>query len=137
MELVDFICVAMLSYIRFELMNADATGVLQRLLHYPATDHVQDILSLALHFQEGGVIGPDMASQAQPLQKGGPPMHGGKNNVTKLKGKERKALITLEELVHIFGPFPPHYRVKKQQGYLVKRGEARNFLGKHSFKKRW
>lgn len=128
MELVDYICVAMLSYIRFELMNADATGVLQRLLHYPATDNVQSILTLAQHFKDGGDIAHDMTIK-------GP---GGRQHpVPKLKGKERKSIITLEEIAHILGPMPPHYRVKKQQGYLVKRGEARNFLGRHSFKKRW
>jgi len=58
MELADYLCVAMLSYIRTDLLSEDPTRCLIKVFHYPALDdqEVRELLQLARGLHDGTVF---------------------------------------------------------------------------------
>lgn len=58
LELVDYVCVAMLSFIRDDLLSLDTATCLTRVFHYPALDNgqVSEVLSLAQALYDGTIF---------------------------------------------------------------------------------
>ena len=76
LELLEFLCLAMLIYIRSDLLGKDNMGCLQRLMKYPPVEDVKVFISSAQHLRNTANTTPSAATEVRqrpPLPPGGPP----------------------------------------------------------------
>ncbi|MES1912652.1 MAG: hypothetical protein MHM6MM_004889 [Cercozoa sp. M6MM] len=55
-DFLDYMCVALLCYIREQLIHGDYTQCMRRLMKYPPVEDVAVIAQQAVHFAEGGTV---------------------------------------------------------------------------------
>ena len=69
MQMLDMMCVAMLSYIRNELLGAEASQCLLKVFHYPNLDdaEVKEVLRLAQGLDDGSVFDFDKTESQAAL----------------------------------------------------------------------
>lgn len=81
--LLDFLCVAMLVFVRGFLLESDATGCLMRLLKFPPVESITELVSMAVRYKDyilgGGNVKPNLqpvsqrpAAPARPAQAPAP-----------------------------------------------------------------
>jgi TBC1 domain family protein 5 len=77
LELLEYVCIAMLVYIRADLLGKDNMGCLQRLMKYPPVEDVKVFIKSALTFRDSTTTPtPELRQQQQqPPLPAAPPPH--------------------------------------------------------------
>uniref|UniRef100_A0A7S0E3M0 Rab-GAP TBC domain-containing protein n=1 Tax=Hanusia phi TaxID=3032 RepID=A0A7S0E3M0_9CRYP len=132
-QLLDYICLSMLTYVRSDLLMKDNMGCLQRLMRYPPVEDVKVFVSAARNFREGkSPLVPRPVQQPQPRQADPPPRPPPPSTfffTESFEGKQRvsspplppppgdqskKNAISLINGVVVGAPPPPPIRVQAQ-----------------------